>query len=566
MKYLFTFFLSLVLGSTISVLKFSPASAVSSSTVIMQLQTAGAVSNTSSEEIIVLYNLSVSDLNITGWCLEYSSGANGVTFTKLSCVDTADAQTELWVKSGGYVSFGTNEFKTKNFTPDFLFNAGLAATGGHLRLVDSSGLEIDRVSWGNAVAIAGVLPAIKHTDGKVLSRNTASLLLDTDVHLTDFSSMPLLTPIISGVYEVEILVDLCPNITGMQVDIPSGFMIDDSGDCYEDICPNIDDLQIIIPSGYEMKPGSFNCTLIPLEDAILLITELVANAPSTDTGREYIEIHNPLNRTVNLSGYKLQVGPNFTKEFIFANSDILAGQYKVFSDSETSIVLPNTTGVQLRLIAPDGNTVSETDVYSDAGDNVSWALVEDQWIYTNQITPGATNRPYLEPAQTEVVGVSIVMAPCPDGKYRNPETNRCRAIETAVSQLAACNEDEYRNPETNRCRKATAVSILVACGVGKVRNPETKRCRNIAQTTSLTDCTEGQERNPETNRCRKISVLGSSTDSLPTVTDVAVESTTGQINWAVIVGVLAGTFAYIVYEWRSELTQFYGRIRAKLVQ
>jgi len=539
-KYFVAFFFTLFIGLTLFISRTIPASAVSENIVIMQLQTAGAVTGTSSEEIIVLYNLSPVDVNISGWCMEYSSASNGLTFTKLACVEPLDDKTEIWVASGGYVSFATSEFILKNpsFVPDTTFSAGIAATGGHLRLVNSAKQEIDRVSWGNAVAFAGVLPATKHTDGKVLSRDPASLQLDTDLYLVDFSSKSLLNPIISGLYEVEILIDLCPNITGIQVDIPAGFLTDDIGDCYEDFCPNIDDLQLNMPDGYEKLLGSANCTLIPLEDAILFITELVANAKSSDTGQEYIELYNPNNRPISLLGYKIQVGPGFTKEYKLPDVVITPSSYMIFKDSQTSIVLPNTTGVQLRLVAPDGNKVNETAIYSDAGDDVSWALVEDQWIYTNQITPNAANKPYLEPAVIEVLGITSVQAPCPANKYRNPETNRCRNIETAVSQLTPCDEDEYRSTVTNRCRKTTLASSLSACAVG-------------------------QERNPETNRCRKTSVLASSVDAIPTVTDVSVESTAGQINWLVISMALLGTFAYMAYEWRSELGQKISLVKSR---
>ncbi len=532
MKYIASIFIISVFSLAIFLYPPVTVAAVSENLVIMQLQTAGAVSGTLNEEVIVLYNLSAADINISNWCLQDSSASNGVTFNDLACTVPVDTQTQLWAASGGYVSFATSEFMTKNpaFTPDFIFSAGIAASGGHMILVDENKQEIDRVSWGTAVQINGILPAIKHTEGKVLSRDSLALQLDTDINLVDFSSRPLLNPIVSGVYEVEIVVDTCLNIPDVQLEVPQGYMVDADGVCIEDFCPNIDELQIVAPEGYEKINGAVDCTLIPLEDAILFITELVANAPSDDKGQEFIEFYNPQKYAVDLEGYRLQVGPGFTKEFVFPHQSIAAGQYLVFEDSVTKIVLPNTTGVELRLVAPAGNIVSESPVYSNANDDASWALVEDQWIYTNQITPGGPNKPYLEPVEDEVTGVTSVQAPCPAGKYRNPETNRCRIIETAVSQLTPCDEDEYRNTDTNRCRKTPVVS-------------------------SLSSCPEGQERNPETNRCRKVSVLGASLDEIPTVTDVAVENKAGQINWLVIAVALSGTLAYITYEWRRELGQ-----------
>jgi hypothetical protein len=360
---------------------------------------------------------------------------------------------------------------------------------------------------------------------------------------------------------------MCPNIDGLQDVVPTEYTKDSVGNCYLDFCPNIAELQIEAPIGYEKQLGSEVCTEIALENAVLLITELLANAPSTDTGLEFIEIYNPNNRAIELGGYSLQVGPNYTKQFTITSGKINANEYMVFSDSDSGIVLPNTTGVSLRIVAPAGNIVFETSTYNNAGDSVSWALVEDQWIYTNRPTPKGANLPFLEAALDEEIGVTTLLAPCPIGKFRNPETNRCKAFETALSELQPCDEDEFRNPETNRCRSGVATtSSLVPCRPDQERNPETNRCRNITTASSLAPCPEGQERNPETNRCRKTSVLGVSTDDIPTITDVAVASTSGSLNWPVIVVALLATFGYIFYEWRSELGHIYSRTRTKLVQ
>jgi hypothetical protein len=544
------------------------ASAISENLVIYQVQTGGALSGTTSQEVVVLYNSSQLPVNVTGWCIDYSAAASGIVWTKLACVTSPTVSTQLWVEPSGVFTFATTEFMGANvgFVSDFVFSSGLAGTGGHIRLLDSSKIEIDRVGWGNAVAPEGT-SALIQIAGKVLSRDSSKEILDSDVNLVDFSSQSIINPIISGLYEVEAAVDECPNIKGQQEFLPAGYLKDSTGDCYLDFCPNIEGLQLEAPVGYEKNSGSENCSEIALENSVLIITELLPNAPSTDTGNEFIEIYNPNNKSVELAGYSLQVGPNYTKQFTLTSGTIKANDYVVFSDTDSGIVLPNTTGISLRIVAPAGNVVFESSIYSNAGDSVSWALVEDQWIYTNRPTPGATNLPFLEAALNEEMGVTTLLAPCPEGKFRNPDTNRCKTFETAVSALQPCDEDEYRNPQTNRCNKVLlTTSGLTPCKPGQERNPETNRCRTITSASILAPCPEGQERNPETNRCRKVSVLGATSDDLPTVTDIAVESSAGSINWTAIVIALFGTFGYMIYEWRSEIAISYGRMRGKLVQ
>ncbi len=533
MKLLFSIFITLSILVQFVVISPKSASAISENVLIMQLQTGGAGTGTTAQEFILLYNNSDVEVNVTEWCLSYSSASNGSTFTKLACMVPPNATTELWVEADGYVSFATTEFITANpgFVPDFTFSSAvsIAGTGGHVRLVNETAVEVDRVGWGGAVAPEGLaVPA--HASGQVLGRNSLEVNLDTDVNLVGFSSRAIQSSIVSGIYEKEIIIDSCPNIADTQIVLPVGYLKDESGDCFEDFCPNLDGLQTVAPVGFYKPSGEEDCIAVPLENSILFITELLPNAPSYDTGQEFIEIYNPNAVVINLTGYKLQLGPSFTTQFTFASGIIEPGQFLTFSDTFTGIVLPNTSATSVRLIAPAGNLASETGTYSDAGDDVSWALVEDVWIFTNQITPGAANKPYLVPVENEVLGVTTVYAPCPAGKYRNPETNRCKTSETAVSQLVPCSEDEYRNPDTNRCNKLSSA------------------------TSSLVPCKEGQERNPDTNRCRNESVLGEISD-LTKVTDIPVESTEGRVNWFIVSSAFLGAFGYMLYEWRFELRQ-----------
>jgi|GEM_PF-1175709 len=62
--------------------------------------------------------------------------------------------------------------------------------------------------------------------------------------------------------------DVCPNITGVQTSVPSGYIKDGAGNCVPqtetDVCPNITGVQTSVPSGY-IKDGSGNCVLAPTD-------------------------------------------------------------------------------------------------------------------------------------------------------------------------------------------------------------------------------------------------------------------------------------------------------------
>jgi hypothetical protein len=531
--------LILLITFILSIFPSPKATATSDSILILQVQTSSATS--ASDEIIVLVNTSEVEINITDWCIHYSSSSD-VTKRKLACVQSQSENINLYLEPKGLISFSSGEFVLSNpgFVPDLVFTSGMANSSGHVWLTDADGVTVDRLGWGSAVNPESV-PALGHNLNESISRNYFDAIIDTDNNQVDYKSLPVINPLVSGLFEKEIIIDRCSNLEEVQVEIPNGYLLDEDGICQKDECNNIEGLQTFVPAGYQKDLSSVECQLVPLENSILFITELLPNAPSVDTGNEFIEIYNPNSKSVNLKGYVLQVGPAFTKQYELNEGLILPGEYLIFSDTESKIVLPNTSGVQLRLLAPNGEIVSQSPVYTNASDDVSWALVEDQWIYTNQITPSSGNKPYLEISVDEVLGVTTVLAPCPVGKFRNPETNRCKNIETAISALQPCDEDEFRNPETNRCRK-------------------------IQTLASLSSCPEGQERNPETNRCRKVSVLSSSSEDVAIITDVEVQNTSGKINWPVIILALLGTFGYMAYEWRNEIRKNFSRLKTKLVQ
>lgn len=503
--------------SLLSLLLFVPsASGISETILIFQVKTEGS---TASEEYIVLHNRSESAIDIVGWCIRYSSLNDNPGFE--ICVDVQSSKS---VGSGQFVTFGTQAFvDSTNFSVDFIFTGGMAATGGHLRLINDSDQEIDRIGWGTAINPewpAGQTPILKpaqHLKNEALSRDLD--FPDTDNNFADFSSR-------SPVYP-------CPN-TGILVSDEE--YVDEFGLCVERFCPNLPDSTTTAPEGYYKPEGETICLPLPKENRIIFITELFPNPPGNDNGQEFVELYNPNSEPIDITGYRLQVGPSFTKEYTFAGEQIEPGHYAVFKDIETGIVLPNSKGVSLRLIAPAGNTVSESMVYENAEDDVSWALLDDIWIFTNQITPSQANKPYLQPAIEDAEGVTTIFAPCPAGKYRNPDTNRCRNIETAVSSLVPCNEDEYRSPETNRCRKFASAS------------------------NSLVPCSEGQERNPETNRCRNVGSVAAA-DIATEVLDLQPQNTPGSINWGIIGAAIAATLAYMAYEWRFEIFRAVARLK-----
>jgi len=571
--------------SLISIFVFVDKSwATSSSLVINQVQLGDSLS--ASDEFIELRNNNLQPIDVTNWCLYYASSANLTNGNKLNCLTPESESTHIFVPGDMSIFFVSSTFSTNymNVGFDLKFGAGLGGTGGHIRLIDSQDLVVDKLGWGSAASPESFAASVPGT-GMVLSRivDAENKSQDTDNNLLDFSTIkPDEVYSYGSLYEVvdlclnipgiqdlmpdgmmddkyggciDILVDVCQNIDGIQIAIPQGFGLDENGDCaidvcgnidglqskipeglvvsdgdqchLPDVCINIDDLQINVPDGYYLDEISGKCLLdLPR----IQINEIMPNPAGSDSGNEFIEIYNPNDVSVNLDNYKLQVGGKY---ILFpSGTKVEPNSYYVIQNNVTSYTLTNT-GSSVGLWTSDDVLMGENINYSSALEGESWSYFKDGWQYTNRPTPGEVNLiNYLKP---KVATVSV------------------------VSELKQCAPNQYRNPETNRCRLiATVGSVLTACKVGQYRSETTNRCRSIASDAAvLAACDDNQERSPETNRCRNIvsNVIPEAAFAVEPFYDPQNDSQ----QWLVLSFVFFATMFYAVWEWRPEIKKLFTR-------
>lgn len=511
-------------------------------------------------EFVEIYNNSDATVDVTGWCVKllYNTGS---TARKI-CLTTTGASTALLLDPGTFGIFMSNDIREKvSFVADGYFSSGISASHGHVQLVDAGGQEIDRLGWGDAVnpettAVAAL------TNGKSLQRKTAGFhMQDTDDNSADFTEAdPLLHA--SGVYEQALITDACPNIEDVQTLVPDGYLVDEYGNCQPDSCLNLDGLQISVPDGYDadtngnctqhdecdnvdgvqtavpngmVRDGSNDCrwNVLPIR-----LTELYPNPTGSDVGNEYVEVYNPTDTMVDLSLYTIRIGTGLDKSFTFpVGATIAPGEYRSFDNTTIKFTLVNSMS-RVQLVGLDNVVYGDSGDYQDPKEGETWASINGTWQYTNRPTPSDENL------------VSIA------------EAASSASSSSGASSLKPCAPDQYRNPETNRCRKiTTAISNLTPCKVGQARNPETNRCRSIATTASVTlkPCAAGQVRNLETNRCRK------QTDTNVPAAAYAVQpiKDTGMafVGWWAFGGVGLLATGYAAWEWRKEVMTFLRRLR-----
>ncbi|HTE57207.1 MAG TPA: lamin tail domain-containing protein [Verrucomicrobiae bacterium] len=286
----------------------------------------------------------------------------------------------------------------------------------------------------------------------------------------------------------------------------------------------------------------------------VVVSEILPNPTGIDTGQEFIELYNPTADKVGLQGCALSITGS-SKSFTFTDQVLLPGEYKAFYSAATGLALPNAAGGEVVLSGTQEIAVQYPPLLAD---NQTWSVVDGMWGM-GTATPEAANVLAVT-TDPETNPETPATEACPTGKYRNPETNRCKTAD-APSQSSDCAAGQERNPETNRCRSvATATSALATCKEGQERNPATNRCRAVAAaTTAPQPCGEGEERNPETNRCRKVAAEPKPS----TQAAAAAGKQPGKVHYAVLGLVVAGVAGYGLYEYRQDLKNYLARFYAR---
>jgi hypothetical protein len=460
------------------------AYAVSAPIVISHVQP--GVSGGATKEFVVLRNNSAEPVEVTNWCIKNKSN---VLF---ACIIPPSSSLQAWIPpytstiiaSQSYADSLPSGAKVSVLYSSVNQSSGaLVGSSDTVALIDKEGLLVDSFAWTSPLS-NGAVHVRSHSALDPL------LLIDSD-DKSDWK--PELAPILPmDLLEWIEVADEC------------------AADCIVE------------------EP-----TTLPT----IRITEILPNPAGADTGKEFIELHNDGDTDIDLYGFIIQYGSTGEKQEKITKHIVLkSNSYYALTSADAPYVLPNTTGF-VRLLTADLVLMYDAPAYENPKDDQAWASFDDSWRYTKLLTPGTENREYIEEAVL-TIEVTTTPKPCAANQYRNPETNRCRAIAT--------------------------VAVQTACKAGQYRNPETGRCRTVATVTQPTPCKEGQERNVETNRCRNIRKLAT-VDYDILAAKPSTQANYGYIFLSVAAIVLA-ILSYAVWEWRAEIRKFLVRLRWRVLR
>lgn len=309
----------------------------------------GNPSPNASQEFIELYNNTASDIDLTGWHVQYAS-ATKTDWTSPSRNVTLSGT----LQAGKYYLITSTNYLVD--ISQLAFSATLAQTGGQLRLLDKAGNLQDLIGWGNAAMALGLAVAAPDAGNSLVRLTNSDGFNLTGDNSTDFLISLTSTP------ATENIITLSPSDTDL-------------------------DLTSTDPS----------LTLAPSPPVIIgypeiEISELLPNpaAPQTDAKDEYVELYNPNNFDIDLTGFTIITGTSSTHKYVIKGVIISGGGYSGFYSAGTGLSLNNTTG-KAALLNPDGTLADQTDIYVKAPAGQAWIFAGGAWVWTTSPTPSADN-------------------------------------------------------------------------------------------------------------------------------------------------------------------------------
>lgn len=123
----------------------------------------------------------------------------------------------------------------------------------------------------------------------------------------------------------------------------------------------------------------------------VIISEFIPNPDGNDSQEEWIELYNTEEFDIDLGGWQLDDIEGGSSPYTIDDGVVIgAEEYLVFYREDTGIALNNDED-SVRLFDSEGNLYDEV-VYKGVKQNYSLALVDDEWVWTSELTPGMENR------------------------------------------------------------------------------------------------------------------------------------------------------------------------------
>ncbi len=180
--------------------------------------------------------------------------------------------------------------------------------------------------------------------------------------------------------------------------------------------------------------------LFPQVTSAMKINEIMYDIAGTDTGREWIEIYNDSDETVDFSNWKiLENLVNHTVKFISGSETIPSKSYFIVADNSQTFLMDNpnfsgtlfdsvfsltNTGESIALVDPSGNKIDEV-VYSNslgANGDGNTLQMQEGFLISAIPTPAAENSKQSSlPVSTSTTSISVSSSTINISSHSSPE-------------------------------------------------------------------------------------------------------------------------------------------------
>lgn len=162
-----------------------------------------------------------------------------------------------------------------------------------------------------------------------------------------------------------------------------------------------------------------------------------------------------------------------------------------------------------------------------------------------------------------------LLSSCKEGYFRNPDTNRCKKYNTTSNSKSTTLSQplQTKNNQTlsqTKTKTKAKNKTLSPCANGKYRDPNTRRCRTIPATKLAIArdkaCPAGQERSPATHRCRKVKAAKHNDGAdFPLAPTKIIHSNQTFVPVVATVIIFIVAIGYVVFQFRAEIMAWWRR-------
>jgi len=367
------------------------------------------------EEYIELYNTGNSTVNLKGWKLDDQSPGGSAGHIITSDTFISPHQYLIFPKSQTHISLNDTGdyaciFQPNNNLLEITPNYGTATTGYAYAKINSNWQWTKRVTPNSVNIYESIIDDDETdiTDQEGLQEDEITIELDSETTKEKLTKLIWEINWPGALGEIKIYQSEKKNYLGNQIGQTSPqnteYLLDHLSSKTKYFFTIVGNY-----NGQDIKSNQIEITTTNTQTTSnsgipkqIVISEILPNPNVGES--EFIELYNPTNQDVNISGWKLQDASGKTyvitvldlEEITIAEMDqeviLKPNQYLLLEYPVTNIRLNNSGGEEVKLLDITDTVIDTVAYTSSAKQGFAYVLApNEQWFWSNETTPGEAN-------------------------------------------------------------------------------------------------------------------------------------------------------------------------------